>query len=120
MRGSCGLFFPFFSSFLFLSVSFLFVLLSVSLSFSGVHKYHGYVPGIISMQVIRDGIPQLVSTVPLRTGTGVLVMYIFLPSRRFCSLFGDHGLDFRERSQRENIIINHFVEASPSRTEVTD
>ena len=30
--------------------------------------HHGYVPGIIPLQVIRDGIPQLVSTVPLRTG----------------------------------------------------
>ena len=27
------------------------------------------VPGVISLQVIRDGLPQLVGTVPLRTGT---------------------------------------------------
>ena len=51
--------------------------------FSGVHKYHGYVPGIILLQVIRDGIPQLVSTVPLRTGTAAVhVLFCFLPSRR--------------------------------------
>ena len=32
-----------------------------------VYVYDGYVPGIIWMQVIRGGIPQLASTVPLRT-----------------------------------------------------
>ena len=36
--------------------------------FSGVHKiryYHGYFLGVISLRVIRDGIPQLVGTVSL-------------------------------------------------------
>ena len=36
------------------------VLRSIS-SFSGVSIYHGYVPGIVWMQVIRDDIPQVVS-----------------------------------------------------------
>ena len=40
--------------------------------FSGLRSvYHGYVSGIISLQVIRDGTPQLVSTGPLRAGTAV-------------------------------------------------
>ena len=70
--------------FVFLSVSFLFAL--VSSSFSGVRIYHGYVPGIFSLQVIRDGIPHLVSTLPLRTGTAVHLLFcvcvFFVPSRR--------------------------------------
>ena len=37
--------------------------------------YHGYVPGIILLQVIRDGIPLLVSTIPLRTGTAMSVLF---------------------------------------------
>ena len=40
-----------------------------------------YVPGFISMQVIRDGIRQLVRTVPLRTGTAVHVFFCVLPLR---------------------------------------
>ena len=43
----------------------------------------GCVPGIVRLQVRRDGIPQLVSTVPSRTGTAVHVLFCFLPSRRF-------------------------------------
>ena len=37
----------------FLAVAFLFFLLSLS-SCSGVRMYHGYVPGVISLQVIRE------------------------------------------------------------------
>ena len=33
--------------------------------------YHGHIPGIISLQVIRDGVPQLVGTVLLRAATAV-------------------------------------------------
>ena len=51
--------------------------------FWGVRMYHGYVPGIISLQAIRDGAQQLDSTVPLRTGTAVRVLFSFLPSRHF-------------------------------------
>ena len=50
---------------------------------------------------IRDGTPQLVSTVPLRAGTAVHVLFSFLPSRGFSyrSLFNsDHVVDFRKRS----------------------
>ena len=42
-----------------------------------------YVPGSISLQVIRNGMPQLASTVSLRTGTAVHVLFCFLPLRRF-------------------------------------
>ena len=41
------------------------------LLFSGVRKYHGYAPGIIWSQLF----------------------FCFPPSRRFCCLFCDHGLD---------------------------
>ena len=41
--------------------------------------YHGYVLGIISLQVIRDGTSQPVSIVPVRTGTAVKVLFC-LPS----------------------------------------
>ena len=31
--------------------------------------YHGYVPGVVSLQVMRDGVPKLVIVpFPLRTG----------------------------------------------------
>ena len=71
--------------------------------------YHGYVPGIIWLQVVRDGIPQLVGTFPLSTGTAVHVLccIFLLPSIEtlLFSLFCDHWLDFREMNQCENIII---------------
>ena len=49
-------------------------------------KYHGYVPGVIWLQVIRDGMPQLVSNVSLADwyDTAVctnLYLFFFLPSR---------------------------------------
>ena len=60
-------------------------------------SYHGWVRGIIELQVTRYGIPQLVGTVPLRAGTALHALLCFLPSRRFFSaLFCDHGLHLRE------------------------
>ena len=65
--------------------------------------YHGYVPVLISLQVIRDDIPRLaIVSFPLRTGTAVLLLFCLFSSIEtlfvFCSLFCDHGLDFREVS----------------------
>ena len=58
------------------------------------------VPGTISLQVIRDGIPQLVSTVRLRTGTAAVhVLFCFLPWRHFfVFIHCDRGLDFKKMS----------------------
>ena len=72
--------------------------------------YHLCVPGTFWLQVTRNGIPQLVCTDPLRTGTVVHVFFLlccFLPSRGFScgSLFCDHGLDFRKMSYGVNIVI---------------
>ena len=81
-------FFSFFS-FHFLSVPFLFCPSlynsPFSSSCSGVRMYHGYVPGVMSLQVIRDGIPQpVIVPLPLRTGTAVYVLFVcFLPLRGF-------------------------------------
>ena len=63
-------------SFHFLSVPFLFALTITRIFFFG-RKYHGNVSGIIWLQVVRDGMPQLVinSTVPLRTGTAVHALF---------------------------------------------
>ena len=65
--------------------------------------YHRYVPGVISLQMTPDGIPQVVILpLPLRTGTAVHVLFCssthFLPSRGFSysSLFCDHGARFKE------------------------
>ena len=72
---------------------------------------HGYVPGDVWLQVIRDGIPQLVSTVYL-TGWYVnaarTISYFLVFSHRdaYCySPFCDHGQDLREVNSYENIII---------------
>ena len=61
--------------------------------FSGVRIYHGRVPGFHSLQVIRDGISQFVSTVPLRPGTAVhaifctlLLLFCFFHGDAFCRL----------------------------------
>ena len=59
-----------------------------------VHTHNGFVPSIISLHVMRDGVPQLVSTAPFRTGTAVHVLFFFTSRRFFCGLFRDHGLDF--------------------------
>ena len=67
--------------------------------FSGVRMYHGYVPGISRFQVFRDGIPQLLSSVPLRTGTAVHAQFcscfVFVHGDAFFGLFCDHGPDFQ-------------------------
>ena len=44
--------------------------------FPGIRIYHGYVPGIVSAQVIWDGTPQLASAVPLRTDTAVHALFL--------------------------------------------
>ena len=65
-------------------------------------QYHGYVPGLIWLQVIWDGIPQLVSAVSL-TGWYDIAMrtisylFVFCHQDAFCyNLFCDHRQDFRE------------------------
>lgn len=74
--------------FIFLSGRFLFALLSTFV-FRMYHLriYHGYVPGINWVQLIRDGIRLLACAVPLRTGTAV---YVFLCA--FMSSFCRDGL----------------------------
>ena len=56
----------------------------------------------VGLQVMRDGKPELVSIVPLRTGISTAFDFVhacFLPSRRFLiSLLYDHGPKFREMS----------------------
>ena len=74
-------------SFLFLSFSCLFALLW-HLLFRVYVFTHGYVPGIIWMQVIRDGVPQLVSTFLLRAGNAVHVVCF--------TFFCEHRLELRE------------------------
>ena len=65
--------------------------------------YHGYVAGIISSQVIQEGGPHLVSTVPFRTDTAVHVFFFTRGSFFWFSFSSietlfvaciDHGLDF--------------------------
>ena len=43
--------------------------------------YHGYVPGVISQQVRRDRVRQVVIVpLPLRTGTAVYLLFCLLSS----------------------------------------
>ena len=42
--------------------------------------YHGYVPGDISLQVIRDSIPHDIVPFPLRTGTAAQVFFCLFSS----------------------------------------
>ena len=50
-------------------------------SFSGVRMYHGYSLGVISQQVIRDRVLQVVIvSLPLRSGTAVHALFVFLSS----------------------------------------
>ena len=89
-------------SFLFLSASVLFPFLVVF--FFGctfIPWYHRYVPGIIWLQVIRDGTPQLV----IAPFPCILVLrctyyfvFFFPIETLFCSLCSDHGVDSREMS----------------------
>ena len=63
--------------------------------------YHGYVPGVISLQrymMVCHRLP-----LPLHTGTAVHVLFYFFPSTGMFtvvpgSLFWDHGLDCKEMS----------------------
>lgn len=53
-----------------------------------IENYHGYLSVVIWVQVIRDGIPHLVSIVLFRTGTAAVhvvgvVLVFCLGSRRF-------------------------------------
>ena len=49
--------------------------------------HHGYVPGVISLQVMRDGAPQLaVLPLPLRTGTAVHVLFLLSSTGTFTVL----------------------------------
>ena len=75
-------------------------------------------PGVVRLQVIRDGIPQLVSTVPLtdwydtavRTAVSCLFVFSHRDSPCYYSLFSDHRQDFRGVSRCDNIfIIHHHV-----------
>ena len=69
-----------FSDFLFLSFSprLLSLLFRVYVLYVRTYIPWIYVPGIISLRVISDGIPQLVGTVPLRTGTTTAVHILLL------------------------------------------
>ena len=42
--------------------------------------YYGYVPGIISLETIRDDMPQLIGTVSLRAGTAMHVLFCSVSS----------------------------------------
>ena len=110
-----------FISLLFLFSSFLFFFFPSSYSFFSfflfvLFFFRVYVPWIYIDIIcswycfwLRDGIPQLVSTVPFRTGDVVRVLYyiacVLLSRRLLSSLFCDHRLDFTEMSKWENIII---------------
>ena len=73
--------------------------------------YHGYIPGAIWLQVIRDGKPQLVSTVPLADWYDTAaraISYLFVSPQRdtfLYSLLCDHRHKFREVSLCQGIII---------------
>ena len=103
-----------FFSFLLFSFSSFFVF-----SFGYTRMYHGHDLGIISLQVMPDGILQLVSIVPMRTGAAVQVFFCCLPSRRswFDILIFDHRPDFGEinynsssynNNVRTSFIIHHY------------
>ena len=48
------------------------------------YVYHGYVLGVVSLQVIQDGIPHVaIVPLPLRTGTAV---YVYTEVVLFCLL----------------------------------
>ena len=72
------------------------------LVFSGVRIYDIYAPDLIGLQVIRDGIPQLVSIIPFAyywyyvgASTSCILVCFFSHQKCF-SLFCDNGPDFRE------------------------
>ena len=49
--------------------------------------FHGYVSVISPLQAMPDGIPPLVGTVPLRTGTPVAVHVLFMPGTFFFAYY---------------------------------
>ena len=65
-----------------LFVLFCFVPFYPSFSLFGVYicMYYGYVPGIISLETIRDDMPQLIGTVSLRAGTAMHVLFCSVSS----------------------------------------
>ena len=70
-------------------------------SLSGVRMYHSSVPGVISLQMIRNSTPQLaIVPFPLRTGIAVNVLWNLFSSigTFFLGRFCDHGLDFRKQA----------------------
>ena len=73
------------------------LLFSLFFSFRVYAWYHGCFPGMLQLQVIRDGTPQ-VATVPARASTAVHVWSMNLQltasfhRHAFFSLFCDHGL----------------------------
>ena len=73
------------------------LLFSLVFSFRVYAWYHGCFPGMLQLQVIRDGTPQ-VATVPARASTAVHVWSMNLQltasfhRHAFFSLFCDHGL----------------------------
>ena len=76
----------------------------------------GYVTGVISQQVIRDRVRQVVLVpLPLRTGIAVHVLFCLLSFHRdvYCRLFCDHGMDFRKMSYRDNIVIINSSTLTP-------
>ena len=54
---------------------------------------------LLGLQVIREGIPLLVSIVPLCAvtyGGARIILFAFFHRDVYCSLFCDHGLDLRK------------------------
>ena len=98
----CFAFFSFPFLCIFLSSPYSCFSFSFSSLFGRTSTYHGFVPGIIWMQVIRDGIPQLVSIVLFAYSwyyIGAPTSYIlvcFSPIKNVSACFCDHGPDFRE------------------------
>ena len=80
---------------------------------STINATHTYLSGVLAMNIILggiclhaigDGIPQPVIPFPLRTGPAVHILVcfgLFFPSGRCFRLFCYHGLDFRDRIQRQ-------------------
>ena len=103
-----------FRYFLFLSASFL---LPFLVSLFGC-TYCVYV-GVISLQVVRDGITQFVSNVPLSTGAAVRVWFLYssivTPFFVACFVLCDHGLD----SRRMRLCVFHVKPLYSSRRHPT-
>ena len=98
---ACLLRFSFFSFGCFLCIFFPFLLRAFVFPlvfFRCTSTYHGFVPGIVWLQEIRDVIPQLVGTVPFAYwyyGAPNSYLLFFFHQEDF-SLFCDHGPDLGE------------------------